>query len=98
MSPLGDVLLILKDELDGEGDVAYLKAGALGASVGLNAHEAGHRFRYIRECDDIPVAVERWSSTASSTTYRVTVPDWSAFVAYIDSIRGQPEPTLEVTA
>lgn len=94
MNYLRKLLLLVKGELDGEGDVAYLKAGVLGTKVGMGPREAAHRFRYMRESDTVPVTVEHWSKTARSTTYRVTVDDWGAFTSYLRSLRGEEEPVL----
>jgi hypothetical protein len=98
MNTLRQVLLVFQHELNGEGDVAYLKASDVGEVIGVGPKRAAHRFAYIRECESVPVSVERWSKTSAATTYRVCVPDWDALAEYVRDLRGEPEPTLKATA
>lgn len=98
MNALRQMLLGVRERLDGEGDVEYLKAAQLGSECGLGARRAGIRMAYIRESDSVPVEATRWSKTSRATTYKVSVEDWGAFQEYLTELRGRPEPTLTVSS
>jgi hypothetical protein len=95
MHPLGEVVGYFTS-LDPD-TPAYVKSSEIAADTTLTPHQVAARLCHLRDNDNAPITLTQWSATGSSHTYKVVIEDAVELRNYLDSLSGQPEPTLDVT-